>query len=115
MSEKTIFAKIIDGEIPAQKVFEDDEVLAFHDVNPQAPTHILIIPKKAIATINDIESGDAALIGKLVLTAKRIAAERGLANDGYRLVMNCNAAAGQTVFHIHMHLLGGRQMLWPPG
>lgn len=115
MSDKTIFAKIIDGEIPADKVYEDDDVLAFRDVNPQAPTHILIIPKKAIATINDIEPEDTELVGKLFLTAKRIAAEAGFADEGYRVVMNCNEGAGQTVFHIHLHLLAGRPLTWPPG
>lgn len=115
MSEKTLFGKIIDGEIPADKVYEDDQVLAFRDVNPQAPTHILIIPKKPIPTINDLEEGDAELAGKLILTAKRIAAEEGIAGDGYRLVFNCNEGAGQSVFHIHLHLLGGRPLSWPPG
>ena len=115
MAEKTIFAKIVDGEIPADKVYEDDQVLAFRDLNPQAPTHVLIIPKKAIATVNDIAEDDAALVGKLFLAAKKIAADAGFAEDGYRLVMNCNDAGGQTVFHIHLHLLGGRTFTWPPG
>jgi histidine triad (HIT) family protein len=115
MAEKTIFAKIIDGEIPADKVYEDDEVLAFRDVNPQAPIHVLIIPKKPIATVNDLEPADAALVGKLFLVAKQVAADEGVDDDGYRLVMNCNEGAGQSVFHIHLHLLAGRPLEWPPG
>ena len=114
MSE-TIFSKIIRREIPANIVYEDDEVLAFRDVNPQAPTHILIIPKKVIPTVNDLQEADAALVGKLVLTAQKLAAQEGLAEDGYRLVFNCNTRAGQTVYHLHLHLIGGRQMKWPPG
>ena len=114
MSE-TIFSKIIRKEIPATIVFEDDEVLAFRDINPQAPTHILIIPKKPIATLNDIQPEDAPLIGKLYLVAKQLAAELGLADDGYRTVFNCNRHGGQEVYHLHLHLLGGRQMTWPPG
>lgn len=111
----TLFGKIIKGEIPADKVYEDDEVLAFRDINPQAPTHILIIPKKPIPTINDIQPEDAALVGKLFLTAKKLAAEAGFADEGYRVVMNCNSGAGQTVYHLHLHLLGGRPFTWPPG
>lgn len=114
MSE-TIFSKIIKREIPADIVYEDSDVLAFRDVNPQAPTHILIIPKKAIATVNDLEAADAALVGKMFLAAKNIAAKSGFAEDGYRLVMNCNTGGGQTVYHLHLHLLGGRQFKWPPG
>lgn len=114
MSE-TIFTKIINREIPADIVYENDHVLAFNDIAPQAPTHILIIPKKGIATINDIEPEDAAIIGELYLAAKYIAAEKGFADEGYRVVMNCNEAAGQTVFHIHLHLLAQRKLTWPPG
>lgn len=110
-----LFCKIRDGEIPAEVVYEDDDVLAFNDVNPHAPVHVLIIPKKHIATVNDVAAGDSAIIGKLYLAAKHIAAERDIAEDGYRLVVNCNAMAGQTVYHIHLHLLGGRRMTWPPG
>lgn len=110
-----LFEKIIRREIPADIVLEDDEVLAFRDVNPQAPTHILIIPKRRIATLNDAESADAELLGQLVLTARRIAADQGIAEDGYRLVFNCNDHGGQSVYHIHLHLLGGRAMGWPPG
>lgn len=112
---ETIFSKIIRKEIPANIVFEDDEVLAFRDINPQAPTHILIIPKKPIATLNDLQPEDAPLIGKLYLVARQLASELGLAEDGYRTVFNCNRHGGQEVYHLHLHLLGGRQMTWPPG
>ncbi len=112
---ETIFSKIIRREIPANIVYEDDEVLAFRDINPQAPTHILIIPKKPIATLNDIQPEDAPLIGKLYLVAKQLADEMGFAEDGYRTVFNCNRHGGQEVYHLHLHLLGGRQMTWPPG
>lgn len=114
MSED-LFLKIISREIPADIVYEDDDVLAFRDVNPQAPLHVLIIPKIRIRTINDMQSQDSEIFGKLMLTAKKIAADEGISEDGYRVVMNCNAAAGQTVFHVHLHLLGGRQFGWPPG
>lgn len=112
---ETIFDKIISKEIPADIVFEDEEVIAFKDINPQAPTHILIIPKKRIATINDIEENDISITGKLIYTAKIIASEIGISEDGYRLVFNCNDNGGQEVYHIHLHLLGGRKMTWPPG
>ncbi len=114
MSED-LFLKIISREIPADIVYETDDVLAFRDVNPQAPLHVLIIPKLHIRTINDIQAQDAELVGKLFLAAREIAAGQGIAEDGYRVVMNCNAMAGQTVFHIHLHLLGGRRLDWPPG
>ena len=110
-----LFCRIRDGEIPCDKVYEDDDVLAFRDINPQAPTHILIIPKKHIATVNDFTDEDQAVAGRLMLVAKQIAADEGVEEDGYRLVMNCNEGAGQDVFHIHMHLLGGRGFGWPPG
>ena len=110
-----LFCKIRDGEIPGDIVYQDDEVLAFRDVNPQAPTHVLVIPRKHIATTNDLDEGDAAVVGKMMLAAKKVAANEGFANEGYRLVLNCNEGAGQTVFHIHMHLLGGRRLTWPPG
>lgn len=110
-----LFCKFVNGEIQPNKVYEDDEVLAFRDINPQAPTHILVVPKRHIPTLNDLQDADGALIGKLYLTAQRIAQEEGLAEDGYRTVINCNEAAGQSVFHIHLHLLGGRRMQWPPG
>ncbi len=114
MSED-LFLKIISREIPADIVYESNDVLAFRDLNPQAPVHVLIIPKTHIRTINDIQPQEAELIGKLFLAAKEIAATQNIAEDGYRVVMNCNAAAGQTVFHVHLHLLGGRKFDWPPG
>lgn len=107
---ETIFSKIIRGELPADIVYDDDELLAFRDIAPQAPVHVLIIPKVEIATVNDIQSGQAELIGKMVLVAQRIAAEEGIADDGFRLVMNCNRHGCQEVFHLHLHLLGGRQL-----
>lgn len=110
-----LFLKIIDREIPAEIVYEDDDVLAFNDVNPQAPLHVLIIPKKHIRTLNDMGDEDEVLVGKLLNVARKIASEKGVAEDGYRVVMNCNEGAGQSVFHIHLHLLGGRQLVWPPG
>ncbi len=110
-----LFLKIINREIPAEIVYETDEVLAFRDINPQAPVHILIIPKERIATIDDLEPKHAELVGNLILTATEIAREQGLSEDGYRLVLNCKQAGGQMVYHIHLHLLGGRQMKWPPG
>lgn len=110
-----LFCGIVDKTIPSNIVHEDDQVIAFRDVNPQAPTHILVIPKQHIPTINDGETSQAQLLGHMVLTAKSIAKKEELADDGYRLVMNCNEAGGQTVYHIHLHLLGGRKMTWPPG
>lgn len=110
-----LFCKFVSGEFKTDVVYENDDVFAFNDINPQAPTHVLIIPKKHIATINDLELEDEALVGKLYSAASHIAKENGFAEDGYRVVMNCNAAAGQTVFHIHLHLLAGRQLTWPPG
>ena len=109
MSE-TIFSKIIKREIPADIVYEDDEVLAFRDINPQAPVHVLIIPKVEIATVNDIQPEQAELIGKMVLAAQHIAKQEGIAEDGYRLVVNCNRHGCQVVFHLHLHLMGGRQL-----
>jgi histidine triad (HIT) family protein len=106
---------MVSGEIQPDKVLETDDVLAFRDLNPQAPTHILVIPKRHISTINDFHEDDAELIGKLLLAAKEIAAQEGLAEAGYRTVMNCNADGGQAVFHVHLHLLGGRALGWPPG
>lgn len=110
-----IFCKIIDGTIPSENVFESDDVIAFEDINPVAPTHILIVPKKHIATLNDLQETDSTLIGNMILCAKQLAEKRGLSEEGYRTVFNCMAGAGQAVFHIHLHLLGGRQMQWPPG
>jgi histidine triad (HIT) family protein len=114
MSED-LFLKIIEREIPADIVYEDDDVLAFKDINPQAPLHVLVIPKKHIRTLNDAGDEDEALLGKLMNTARKIARENDVAEEGYRVVMNCNRGAGQTVFHIHLHLLGGRSFSWPPG
>lgn len=110
-----IFCKIAAGEIPAEKVYEDDLVVGFRDLSPQAPTHVLIIPRKHIATLNDLQPEDEPLIGHMFSAAKKVAADAGLAEGGYRTVMNCNEDGGQTVFHIHLHVLGGRQMSWPPG
>ncbi|MCK5325910.1 MAG: histidine triad nucleotide-binding protein [Woeseiaceae bacterium] len=110
-----LFCKIVAGDISADVVLETDSTVAFRDVNPKAPMHVLVIPKRHIATINDLSAGDEHLIGDLFLVAAKIADDEGLADDGYRVVMNCNAAAGQTVFHIHLHLLGGRSLGWPPG
>jgi histidine triad (HIT) family protein len=110
-----IFCKMVSGEIQPDVVLETDDILAFRDLNPQAPTHILIIPKRHISTTNDITEADTALIGNLYLAARDIAAKEGLAEPGYRTVINCNADGGQAVYHIHLHLLGGRAMGWPPG
>ncbi len=111
----TLFARIIRREIPADIVYEDEEVLAFRDISPQAPVHVLFIPKKPIATLNDLTEEDAALVGRLVLAATRYAKAEGIADDGYRLVVNCNRHGGQSVYHLHLHLLGGRALHWPPG
>ena len=110
-----IFCKIAAGEIPSAFLYHDDHIVAFNDRIHQAPQHLLIIPRKHIATLNDLTPDDNLLLGNLTLTAQHLAKELGMADDGYRLVMNCNADGGQAVFHIHMHLLGGRQMSWPPG
>jgi len=110
-----LFCKILAGDIPADIIYESDTAIAFRDINPQAPTHVLIIPRQHIATINDISDDDQALVGSLYTAAREIAAAEGIADDGYRAVMNCNEGAGQTVFHIHLHLLGGRGFSWPPG
>jgi histidine triad (HIT) family protein len=110
-----LFCKIIAREIPAAIVYEDDRVLAFNDINPQAPTHVLVIPKRHIHTLNDLQPGDDGIVGEMVRRGAAIAGERGLSAGGYRTVFNTNADAGQTVFHIHLHVLGGRKMHWPPG
>jgi histidine triad (HIT) family protein len=115
MPTDTLFAKIARGEIPAQIVYQDEAVTAFHDINPVAPTHILIVPNKIIPTMNDATDDDAALLGRLLLTAQKLARQVGVAEDGYRLVLNCNPDGGQSVYHLHIHLLGGRKMTWPPG
>jgi len=111
----TIFGKIIRREIPADIVYEDDDVLAFRDLNPQAPVHVLFVPRKAIASLDTATKEDAELLGKLLLAVAAYARKQGLADKGYRTVINCNEYGGQTVFHLHVHLLGGRQMHWPPG
>lgn len=110
-----LFCKIVQGTIPADIVYQNDHVVAFSDINPQAPQHKLIIPRKHIATLNDLVAEDTAVIGHMTQAAKHLAKEYGIDEEGYRLIMNCNAGAGQTVFHIHMHLLGGRRLTWPPG
>ncbi|MDP3561949.1 MAG: histidine triad nucleotide-binding protein [Legionellaceae bacterium] len=110
-----LFCKIAHGSIPANIIYEDTEVLAFHDVAPQAPTHILIIPKEHIETINNTNDTHQLLLGKLIITAKKLAENLGLSEPGYRLIFNVNKHGGQSVYHIHMHLLGGRQLTWPPG
>jgi len=110
-----LFLKIINREIPADIVYENDEILAFRDINPQAPVHLLIIPKEQIPTMNDLEPQHADMVGRLFLVARELAEKEGIAEEGYRVVMNCNQAGGQAVYHIHLHLIGGRQMKWPPG
>lgn len=115
MSADCLFCKIASGEIPADTVEEAEDWVAFRDINPQAPTHILIITREHIPTLNDVGPDEAELVGRLLLAAKRIAAAEGIAESGYRTVFNTNAGAGQSVFHVHVHLLGGRQMAWPPG
>lgn len=111
----TIFSKIINKEIPAEIIYEDDELLAFNDINPQAPVHILIIPKKEIKTLNDIQIEDKDILGKMILLARDLAKKYNIDESGYRTVFNCNDDGGQTVFHIHLHLIGGRSLSWPPG
>jgi len=110
-----LFCKIIAGEIPSKKVYEDDELFAFSDINPQAPMHVLVVPKRHVATLNDLTAEDDGVVGAMVRRAAAIAKERGYDGSGYRTVFNCNAQAGQTVFHVHLHVLGGRAMAWPPG
>ncbi|WP_432473766.1 histidine triad nucleotide-binding protein [Amphritea sp. HPY] len=110
-----LFCKIITGDIPSDSVHEDEKLVAFRDINPQAPTHVLIIPRQHIATLNDLNEDHGQLISHMALTATKLAKEMGIADNGYRLVWNCNSQGGQDVFHIHLHLLGGRAMHWPPG
>jgi len=114
MAEKTVFKKIIDGEIPAKIVYQDDLCLAFEDISPQAPTHLIVIPKKEIPTVNDVAEEDEAVIGHLFVVMGKIAAQLGL-DGGYRVVTNCGPDAGQEVMHVHFHMLGGRGFGWPPG
>jgi histidine triad (HIT) family protein len=110
-----LFCKVVAGQVPATLVFQNDHVVAFKDITPRAPTHVLIVPRRHIATLNELSPEDDALVGEVVRAAAAIAKEQGLSDRGYRTVFNCNAEAGQTVFHIHLHLLGGRPMTWPPG
>lgn len=114
MSDKTIFKRIIDREIPADIIYEDDHCLAFHDISPQAPVHVLLIPKKEIASLDGLEPEDAELMGHLMLTLKKLAAQLDV-SGAYRIISNCGARAGQSVDHLHFHLLAGRDMKWPPG
>jgi len=109
-----LFCKILNKEIPAEIIYEDDQVIAFNDINPQAPTHALVIPRKHISTINDIADEDQALVGHMVQVAGKIAKEQGFDETGYRTVFNCNEHGGQTVYHIHLHILGGKPLGWPP-
>ncbi len=115
MAEETIFGKILTGEIPSQEVYADDEFYAFRDVNPAAPTHVLIIPRKPIARVTDLTEEDASLVGRMLLAANKIAEQEGLTENGFRYVINSGEWGGQTVFHLHLHILGGRAMAWPPG
>ncbi len=115
MMKDCLFCKIINKEIPAEIIFENDNVIAFRDIDPKAPVHVLIIPRKHIETLMDIEPEDKDLIGEIYLAAKKIAKANGVHEKGFRLVQNCNSDGGQEVFHIHFHLLGGRKMTWPPG
>jgi len=110
-----LFCRIVDGTIPSRIVYSDDQVVAFHDINPQAPLHVLVIPKRHIATTNDLSETDDGLVGAMLRRAALIAREHGYDERGYRTVFNCNRDAGQTVFHIHLHLLAGRRLTWPPG
>ena len=113
MTNDCLFCRIVRREIPAKVIHEDEHTLAFRDIDPKAPTHVLVIPKEHVATLNDAD--DATLLGRLLLAAREIAAAEGIADAGYRTVVNCGAGAGQTVFHLHVHLLGGRNLSWPPG
>jgi histidine triad (HIT) family protein len=110
-----LFCKVVNREVPASIVYEDDHLLAFNDINPQAPVHILVVPKRHISTLNDLQPGDDAIVGEIVRRAAAIASDRQIAAGGFRTVFNTNRDAGQTVFHIHLHLLGGRSLEWPPG
>jgi len=115
MATDCLFCKMVSRQIQPSTVFEDEDILAFKDINPQAPVHILVIPKEHIATLNDLDPKHSQLTGKMIQTAVALAHKNGIAESGYRTVLNCNADAGQSVFHIHLHLLGGRSMSWPPG
>ena len=115
MEEETIFSQIIDKKKPAEIIFEDEEVIAFKDINPQAPVHVLIVPRKPIPKLTDAEESDTAILGKMVMVAKQIAKDFGLDEDGFRLLLNEGKNGGQTIYHLHFHLLGGRRLMWPPG
>ena len=115
MSENCLFCKIVNGEIPSSKVYEDDVCVAFNDISPQAPTHLLVIPREHFDSLDKAAKNHRETLGHLLLTAAEIAREKGFAEDGYRVVINTNADGGQTVFHLHVHLLGGRQFIFPPG
>lgn len=110
-----LFCKIAAKEVPASVVYEDDDILAFEDIDPKAPVHLLVIPRKHIATLNDLSEEDVDLIGRIMFVAKRLGKDRGIDEEGYRVVVNCNRGGGQAVFHLHAHILGGRQLSWPPG
>lgn len=115
MTEETLFTKIINGAIPADKVYEDDEFCAFRDINPAAPIHVLLVPKRVIPTIRDAGEDDAALLGRLLLTANKVAEQLGIGDSGFRYVLNCGEHGGQEIAHLHLHILGGRRLSWPPG
>ena len=115
MSEDCLFCKLISGEIPATEVYRDDDIFAFEDINPIAPTHILVIPIKHLSDIKSANEDDQELIGKMLLIANQIATEKGLADDGFRYVINTGKNGGQTVYHLHLHIIGGRSLSWPPG
>lgn len=115
MPEDCLFCKIAAGDIPSKTVYADDEFYAFRDINPGAPSHVLIVPRKHIARITEADAEDAALLGRMILRANQIAEAEGLVENGFRFVINCNEHGGQSVFHIHLHILGGRQLSWPPG
>jgi len=111
----TIFGKIANGEVSADVVYEDEHVVAFRDLSPQAPVHVLVIPRKPIPTLSAADAEDAELLGRLMLAAAKVAAQEGVAEQGYRTIINCNAGGGQTVYHLHVHVIGGRPLQWPPG
>jgi len=113
--DETIFAKILKGEIPSEQVYSDEHTYAFRDINPGAPTHVLVIPRKPIPKLSDLTEADAELMGRLMFAANKVAELEGLTESGYRVVINCGEGAGQTVFHLHLHVLGGRPLSWPPG
>ena len=115
MEEETIFSQIIEKKKPAEIIFEDDEVVAFKDINPQAPVHVLIVPRKPIPKLTDADESDTAILGKMVMIARQIAKDFGLDQDGFRLLLNEGKNGGQTIYHLHFHLIGGRRLMWPPG